>query len=296
MKENKASVTAYTVLQGIMYVAKGSAYDYLVPKDMATYGEKILSCSEEGRKRLAQIDKAGFSLGVQVREFLLLPGITLHYVLRKRAIEQRTRDALKAGVKQIVCLGAGFDSLAIRFAEEIPDVNFIEIDHPDTQQFKEQALKDSQKSNLHYLSIDFTHQNLKDRLSDFAAFDPTLATLYICEGVTMYLTEEEITHMFNAIRDLSGPQTKFLFTALEPQDSPRNNTRKLLDYFLKLIGEPIKWSLESPEMSGFLEKQNCRLLSLDETAEFKEMFMKEDVGTKLHQGEYLVMAEFAPTV
>lgn len=294
MKENKASITAYTVLQGIMYVAKGNKYKDLVPKDMRDLGEKVLSCSEEGQKRLAQLDKKGFSLGVKIREFLFLPGITLHYILRKRAIEHRTRAFLKAGVKQVVCLGAGFDSLALRLAAELPDVNFIEIDHPDTQQFKAQALQDSQKPNLQYLSIDFTHQNLEDRLQQFAGFDPSLPSLYICEGVTMYLTAEEITHMFTSIYNLSGADTKFLFTALEPQNSPRNNTRKILDYYLNLIGEPIKWTMESPAMEAFLKQQHCTLLSLDETDQFRDMFLKENDQVTLHRGEYLTACAFNP--
>ncbi|WP_417789220.1 class I SAM-dependent methyltransferase [Terasakiella pusilla] len=292
MKENKASITAYTVLQGIMYVAKRTKYKDLVPKDMKDLGEKVLSCSEEGQKRLAQLEKKGFALGVKIREYIFLPGITLHYILRKRAIEHRTREFLKAGVKQVVCLGAGFDSLALRLAEEMPDVNFIEIDHPDTQQFKAQALQESQRENLHYLSIDFTHQNLEDRLKECTGFTPSLPSLYICEGVTMYLTSEEITHMFTAIHNLSGTGTKFLFTALEPQDSPRNNTRKILDYYLKLIGEPIKWTMESPELEAFLKQQKCKILSLDETDQFRDMFLKGNDPVTLHRGEYLAAAEF----
>ena len=109
----------------------------------------------------------------------------------------------------------------------------------------------------------------------------------------MYLTEEEIYHMFNAIRELSGAGTKFLFTALEPQDSPRNNTRKLLDYYLRLIGEPIKWSIESVDISAFLQRQNCKLLNLDDTNTFKSMFMAKDEKVKLHSGEYLVCVEFS---
>jgi methyltransferase (TIGR00027 family) len=288
MKENKASITAYTVLQGIMYLARRTPYHYLVPKQTVELGEKVLSHSDEGRKRLAQIHKPGFSLGVKIREYLFLPGITLHYALRKLAIEAHARAALKDGVQQIVSLGAGFDSLALRLAEENPDVNIIEIDHPDTQQFKAQALKDADQPNLHYLSIDFTHQNLEDRLGAFNAFQDDAATLYICEGVTMYLTTDEITHMFNAIRTLSGSGTRFLFTALEPQNSPANNTRKLLQLYLNLIGEPIKWVMEKDKMADFLEKQSCTLLALNATEQFRANHLKPDDHPTLHEGEYLV--------
>ncbi|GGF54269.1 SAM-dependent methyltransferase [Terasakiella brassicae] len=292
MKENKASITAYTVLQGIMYIARRTPHHYLISPEAIELGEKILSHSPEGQKRLAQINKPGFTLGVKLREYLLLPGITLHYALRKLSIETHTRKALEDGVKQVVCLGAGFDSLALRLAKENPDVSFIEIDHPDTQQFKAQALKEAEQSNLHYLSIDFTHQNLEDRLAAFNAFQTDIPTLYICEGVTMYLSDDEITHMFNAIRTLSGSGTRFLFTALEPQDSADNNTRKLLQIYLNIIGEPIKWDMEKGNIKPFLEKQKCDLLALDGTDQFKSQFLKPDDHPALHYGEYLVSALF----
>lgn len=59
MKENKASITAYTVLQGIMYVAKRTKYKDLVPKDMKDLGEKVLSCSEEGQKEVSPTGEKG---------------------------------------------------------------------------------------------------------------------------------------------------------------------------------------------------------------------------------------------
>ena len=275
-----------------MYVAQRSKHAYLVPEPVTRVGEEILSHSDEGRRRLNQIHKPGFTWSVRIREFLFLPGITLHYVLRKRCIELRTREFLEGGVQQVVCLGAGFDSLALRLSKEFSGVNFIEIDHPDTQRFKVKALQDHRAGNLHYLDIDFTHQNLEDRLQSFEGFARDLRTLFICEGVTMYLSVDEVRHMFGAIRLLGGKGTKFLFTALEPRNSPRNNTRKLLDYYLRLIGEPIKWSMDSTQAVTFLEGQGCKLLSLDDTPKFKELFIKTADKVKLHHGEYVIAAEF----
>ena len=33
------------------------------------------------------------------------------------------------GAKQVVILGAGFDTLALRLSEQFPSVKFIEVDH-----------------------------------------------------------------------------------------------------------------------------------------------------------------------
>lgn len=297
MKENTASSTAYTVLQGLIYIAKCTEHRYLVPDEMYRLGEQVLLASDEGRKRLAELDKPAIGIKTAIREFIFLPGITLHYILRKRCIEEKTREAIAGGVTQVISLGAGFDSLAYRLSCEFPDVNFIEIDHPDTQKFKENAFDQADtvstdQTNLSYLSVDFTHQNIESRLQGFAAFDSSRPTLFISEGVTMYLTEDEITHMFQSMRNLAGVGTKFLFTALEPRESPRNNTRLALFLYLKLIGEPIKWSMEAPRLGAFLEKQGCVLHSVDATDEFKSRYLRSGHQPRLHHGEYVAMAEF----
>lgn len=294
MKENKASSTAFTVLQGIMFIAKHSPHHYLVEDEMRRLGDIVLSGSEEGRARLKQLDKLGLSIAVKLREFIFLPGITLHYILRKRCVETKTREAIANGAKQIINLGAGFDSLALRLSKEYPEINFIEIDHPDTQNLKVSAFKSEAETahNFHYLSVDFTHQNIQNRLAEFDKFKPDLATLFICEGVLMYLTEEEIDSLFASIRTLTKAGTKLLFTAIEPQGSPRNNIRNLLFLYLKIIGEPIKWALDSAKLDGFLDEQHCRLLSMDNTVDFKKNYMRPGSNITLHHGEYVVLAEF----
>ena len=298
MKEDTASSTAYTVLQGLVYVARRTPHSYLVPDNVTRLGECVLSASEEGRARLAELDKPFVGLKTSIREFIFLPGITLHYILRKRCIEDNARAAIAKGITQVVSLGAGYDSLVFRLSCEFPDVNFIEIDHPATQKFKADAFENTPESEanlakVHYLSVDFTHQNIEDRLRGFEQFDPSRPTLFISEGVTVYLTEEEVTHMFTAIRNLTGVGTQFLFTVVEPHGSPRSNTRKALSWYLNFIGEPLKWTMEAPHMEAFLKTQGCKLHSIDATEQFREKYMSPERPARLHHGEYVVLAEFA---
>ena len=41
-------------------------------------------------------------------------------------------DALKGGVRQVVVLGAGFDSRGYRFQSELRGMRFMEVDYPPT--------------------------------------------------------------------------------------------------------------------------------------------------------------------
>lgn len=292
MKQNEASITAYTVLQGLMYLAKKTPHSYLVDPETARLGECILKCSDEGRKRLNDLESFGFKWKVKLREALLLPGITIHYALRKRCIEEYVLAEIADGIEQVVCLGAGFDSLLVRLAKEHPSISFIEVDHPNTQQFKQQALQEAHQNNLNYLSIDFTEQDLHDRLIGSKIFQPTQKTLYICEGVLMYLSQDDIQHMFKTLSYLSGKQSRIVFTAIEPHQSDQSNVPKLLHYYLKLIGEPLKWTCRANKVDAFLENNKARLISLNQTDHLKQRFLKADDRSTLHYGEYVALAEF----
>ena len=69
-------------------------------------------------------------------ERLTIPGILLHYALRKKCIAGVARSALINGATQIVIIGAGFDPLSFELHQEFPSAQFWEIDHPATQRHK----------------------------------------------------------------------------------------------------------------------------------------------------------------
>ena len=52
---------------------------------------------------------------------------------RQRFSEERLRAAVDHGADQIVLLGAGLDSFALRHPQVPKAVRFVEIDHPDSQ-------------------------------------------------------------------------------------------------------------------------------------------------------------------
>lgn len=292
MKDDQASSTAYTVLQGILHIAKASPYKYLVEDDVVEVGQKILEGTQEGQKRLKQLAGPVFSWSVKFREWLFLPGITLHYILRKRHVEDITQKAIEDGVTQVVMLGAGFDTLSWRFHKKYSEVNFIEIDHPATQKAKTVGLVKDKGPNIHFLSVDFAHQTLETELNNFAEFKPERKTLFICEGVMMYLSQESVDILFKSIRDLSGVGTQFLYSALEPKDSVKNTIPGLLYHHLKFIGEPIDWDMDSGKMADFIKRHDCELKSLAGRDELLKRFVKDTSDIRLHSGEYFTFCEF----
>ncbi len=294
MKEDQPSSTAFTVLQGLIYISNTQEHGYLVPKDMVPVATQILQSCKEGQKRLKQINSPLASMSVKLREYLMLPGITLHYILRKNYIEDKTRAAIADGVTQVVNLGAGFDTLAWRLCQLNPRVNFIEIDRPATQNIKTNALltvDSPAPENMHFLGVDTTIDDLRTILAEFAPFEADRPTLYICEGMMMYLEEPGIHRVFDTINALSGAGTQLLFTFLEPEGTEKNNLRGLLFNYLRIIGEPIMWSLESENVAAFLQNRECELLELVATDELKQLYIKKETDYTFHHGEYIVLAK-----
>lgn len=128
-----------------------------------------------------------------VRAVRLLPrGVTTRSVTlagltaRVRWFDAQVIDALDAGITQVVIVGAGYDSRAWRFRRD--GVHVIELDHPATQADK---VRRAPRPGPTYVPADLTRDDAADALRA-NGFDATGPTLFVLEGVTMYLTDEVV--------------------------------------------------------------------------------------------------------
>jgi len=115
---------------------------------------------------------------------------------------------LSRGVRQVVVLSAGLDTLAYR--SRLQDrVRIFEVDHPVTQTWKRQRLEDAAipiPSSLTFAPIDFEQQTLAEGLAA-AEFDPAQQTFFTWLGVVPYLTEEAIWSTLGCIANLPNWRT-----------------------------------------------------------------------------------------
>lgn len=292
MQQDNASSTAYTVLQGLLYTSTRPEYASLVDEETRQTGRLILSSTEEGNRRLKQLDGFISRLLLRLMEGLVLPGITLHYALRKRFIETKTIEAIESGATQVVSLGAGFDTLAWRLHTRYPGVQFVEIDHPATSREKTEAFFKSGKevNNLHLLALDLAEHDLGEVLKTNECFDAAKETLFICEGVLMYLNPNAVTTLFKTLKSFNA-QSHFLFTAIAPMDSRNNNASWLLKLYLKLKNEPLNWNLEPADTEKFLTEQGYELLDIADDVEMHLRFLETPATGKIHRGEFAIASK-----
>ncbi len=113
--------------------------------------------------------------------------------VRSTIAEEALAGAVERGVRQCVVLGAGLDTLAYR-AILPADVHVHEVDHPATQAWKRELLRDAgipEPTTVSYLGVDFETQTLADVL-DASSIDPARPIFVTWLGVTPYLTRAAI--------------------------------------------------------------------------------------------------------
>lgn len=113
----------------------------------------------------------------------------------------------------MVILGAGYDTRAYTFDELKGKVKVFEVDHPATQKVKVEKVKKifgSLPDHVVYISIDFDKEQLDKRLFE-SGYDKDLKTLFIWEGVTMYITAEAVDETLSFVAENSGLGSAIIF-------------------------------------------------------------------------------------
>lgn len=199
---------------------------------------------------------------------------------RTKFIDDLLLQTIQNGIQQVLILGAGFDTRALRldFLKEIP---IIEIDHPDTAKFKIEKLKQIGRlpDNIRYLQLDFNKESLNS-LAQKNNIDFTKTTTIIWEGVTNYLSEEAINKTFEFIKHF--PQNSFiLFTYIHKQVLDNANvfegTGKLFEN-LKQNEERWTFGFIPSELPNYLQQFGISLIDDKGASEYRNKYIPERKG------------------
>ena len=252
MKKGKPSATA----EGN---AALRAAEWLRPED-----ERV--CYDQFARRFL-----GLRFGVVVRSRLLtrialwyaeriIPGAANSLVARTRYIDYYLKQCIADGIEQLVILGAGYDSRAYRFDELRPRVRVFEVDHPDTQRAKIQKVKrifGSLPSHVTYVGLDLDEKKLGEGLLK-AGYRKDKKTLFIWEGVTVYLTPEAVDETLAFVAGNSGKGSSIIFDyafqfALDATSDSEEAKKWRKAYERR--GEPPKFALKEDAVEEFLSRR-----------------------------------------
>lgn len=136
---------------------------------------------------------------------------------RSRIAEDALSEAVEKGVRQIVILGAGLDTFALRNPHSARPTRIYEVDHPATQAWKRQRLAEAQIAIppwLVFVPVDFEHDDLAERLAA-AGFRQDSPAFFTWLGVVPYLTQDAIGRTLNTISSIQTSEV-----VLDYMDSP----------------------------------------------------------------------------
>jgi methyltransferase (TIGR00027 family) len=203
------------------------------------------------------------------------PGLLPYAIARTAFIDEALAAALRRGTPQVVILGAGYDTRALR-TPSIETAVVYEVDHPDTQAFKRARLgADIERIQEHvrFVGVDFDRQDLGERLRS-AGFRFDRPSFVIWEGVTQYLTEEAVDATLRTLATMNRHSEivlTYMDRALIEGTRSFPGGRRLL-FAVRLIGEPFRFGLAPGEAASFLRKRGFELLEDIGGDEFSERY------------------------
>jgi methyltransferase (TIGR00027 family) len=184
---------------------------------------------------------------------------------------------------QILLFGAGFDTRALRFHCEAGQARIYELDAPATQQAKIDQYQKRHLSippNLVFVPIDFDKESLTAKL-DQAGFKRDARSLFILEGVLMYLQPESVDQTFRTIRELAGAGSEvvfdYIYASVLRREDKYYGERGFADAVAK-AGEEWRFGIEHGEIKQFLSKYGLELRDHRDAREMEEMYFKDLAG------------------
>lgn len=205
---------------------------------------------------------------------------TFTYVAaRTRFYDDAVTRAIDEGVRQVVVIAAGYDSRAWRLAR--PGVRFFEVDHPATQADKRRR---APGGGPVYVPVDVAVDSLAECLTS-AGFATGTATLFTLEGLTVYLTEQQVRDLLRVLRDLNAPGSRlavnFGLGTERPHSRGDEKTTVLRQITHALQGEPIIFRLPEVDAPDFLADTGWLIKRLTTAPDLVEHYLP---GTDLPAG------------
>jgi len=146
---------------------------------------------------------------------------------RSRIAEDALSRAVERGVRQIVILGAGLDTFALRNPHGAGEIRIYEVDHPATQAGKRERLAEAQIAlppSLIFVPVDFEQDEVGEKLVA-AGFQQNAPAFFTWLGVVPYLTEDAIDRTLDYISSIQNSEV--VFDYMEPAEAFSEELRQI---------------------------------------------------------------------
>ncbi len=197
------------------------------------------------------------------------PGVMGFLTVRERHIDEFLKSCLSESLQQLVILGAGYDARAYRFEALKKGIRVFEVDQPASQREKikkVQKIFGSLPAHVTFVAVDFNTQQLGQRLAE-SGYSEQAITLFIWQGVTMYLNAAAVDDTLAFIAHHSGAGSAvifdYLYTALLDGTVKHGEVTKMRSDRI-LRAEMLNFGIPQGTVTQFLEQRGfCNVQDAD---------------------------------
>ncbi|GAM17073.1 hypothetical protein SAMD00019534_002480, partial [Acytostelium subglobosum LB1] len=213
--------------------------------------------------------------------------ITVHLAVRTKLIDEFVLQNVPSSIKQVVILGSGLDTRAQRLPFDASVIVF-EVDLPEVVEYKRNIMKNA---SLAITPISMAMNiDIKEDLRNLDKWTSQLVssglkkiepTLWILEGLLMYLKPEETTNLLKAVSSLSSSGSAIVFQSSAP-----------IDWTAPYVGKSV-FAKIAPELFSFTPYPDELLINVgftDRVSTVDDVALIERYGTP-----GIVLFEFPPT-
>lgn len=263
MKTGRVSQTALKVALITVALNEKEGWSERLPQGMVALSERLLlAASAFGYgPRMLRWTKRPWMTRIYEWSEARRPGSFVGIGQRKLFMNEHVIAAIEAGVKQVLVVGAGFDTLCLRLAPQFPHVHFFEVDHPATSVAKAKGVaREGKPPNMAMLEADLAQTPLSRVMRTQDAWDAQAPSVLVAEGLLMYLTREQVQTFFREAASCTGSDSRLAFSHL----LNINPYGRVSRWGLRLVGEPWLWAMTREHLPAFVEDLGWAMMAQDE--------------------------------
>ena len=213
-------------------------------------------------------------------------------IVREQFVEDIVVAEAKRGLAQVVVLGAGFDTRAYRIGA-LKGIPVFEVDHAVTQAQKRAALQAvAIPPNVQFVSVDFETDDLGTQLRS-AGYREDVRTLFVWQGVSMYLTQSGIDRTLAFIAQHSAKGSTVVLDYFDAR-AMRGSEARVIRFFTGIMGEHVRFAIDQREIVPFLETRGFTdIRNADGTQIAAPYLTGVNAGRRMAKGINVVVATVA---
>ena len=209
----------------------------------------------------------------------MMPGVNGAIVARVRFVDEVLLECIAAGLEQLVIIGAGYDTRAYRLEAVKENLKVFEIDHPATQQVKVGTIKEifgDLPDHVIFVPVVFGADRLDQKMLE-NGYNPKLKTLFIVEGLLMYIPPPAVDGLLTFVTNASGPGSSLVadyFPASVIEGTSPLKEAQVLRQFVEAEGAPLQFGIEEGKLEEFFQARGFDSVKNVTSASCKAQYFK----------------------